>query len=177
MSALRERFLRLSGEPSDINEHLGLLRGLACDLRVRSIYEIGFRTGVSATALATAGKPLTCIDKDPCVQSIKKLRALTKLVHFVHGDSLTVPIMPHDLLHIDGMHTYKQVLAELRRYAPRCSTWIALHDTETFGEVGKDGTAPGLRAAISEFLAENQEWKLHLHLIHCNGMTVLSRRD
>lgn len=172
---IMERFRRLSGEQHDISEHLGLLRGLACNPSVRSIVEIGFRTGVSATALASAGKPLLAIDIEPCTQDVRKLRALARGFTFQQGDSLKVEIPKCDLLHIDSLHTYKQLLAELERHAGRVGQWIVMHDTETFGNKGKDGSTPGLLAAITEFLEWHPEWKLHLHLTNNNGLTLLRR--
>jgi hypothetical protein len=171
------RFQRLCGEEHDISEHLGLLRGLACDPEVGMIVEIGFRTGVSATALATADKPLHCYDIEPCAVARGKLAALAPRFRFHQGDSLKVEIPVCELLHIDSLHTYKHLREELRIHARFCRKWIALHDTETFGKIGKDGTKPGLVAAIDQFLSENEgEWTRHLHLTNNNGMTLLRRR-
>jgi hypothetical protein len=173
---LMERFRRLCGEEHDISEHLGLLRGLAMDDGVHTIVEIGFRTGVSATALATANKPLTCYDIESCKEGVRKLSALAPKFRFWQRNSLEITIEPCEMLHIDSLHTYKHLSAELHRHAPACRKWIALHDTMTFGETGKDGSKPGLRVAINEFIEEAHErWAIHLHLNNNNGMTVLRR--
>lgn len=176
-TALMERFRRLCGEKHDISEHLGLLRGLACDPEVGLIVEIGFRTGVSATALATAGKPLHCYDIEPCTTGVGRLKLLAPKFHFKQGDSLLATIPDCDLLHIDSLHTYKHLRAELHRHARYCRKWIALHDTATFGKKGKDGSEPGLMTAVREFLEqEGREWMVLLHLTNNNGLTVLQRR-
>lgn len=175
MKSLRQRFQALCGAGLDISEHLGLLHGLTTDPDVKTILEIGFRDGVSATALALAGKPLVCMDIEPCLVGRNKLLAIAGNFGFVQGNSLTAPAAPCDLLHIDSLHTHDQLIAELRRYAPNCSKWIALHDTETFGNHGKDGSTPGLSAAIDMFLKESPEWRIHLHLRNNNGLSLLKR--
>lgn len=174
---LEDRFRRLCGEQHDISEHLGLLRGLAMDPLVHTIVEIGFRTGVSATALATAGKMLTCIDIDPCTTAVRKLNVLAPNFNFLQRDSLNVQIPSCDLLHIDSLHTYKQLFSELQKHAPRCRKWIAMHDTETFAHKGKDGSKPGLKDAIDHFLDSEtgKPWRHLLSLCNNNGMTILER--
>lgn len=173
MAALND----LMGSALDISEHLGLLRGLAMDPEVRQIVEIGFRDGVSATALASAGKPLTCYDVEKCTKGVQKLRRLAENFSFVHGNSLEVKIPKCELLHIDSLHTYDHLREELRALAPSCSKWIALHDTQTFGRVSKGGTQAGLMDAIENFLvAEGSAWSIHLHLRNNNGMTLLRKK-
>lgn len=179
MKELMDRFRRLCGESHDISEHLGLLRGLACDPMVELIVEIGFRTGVSATALATAGKKLYCYDIEPCTEGVRKLKLLAPKFHFHQIDSLKAEIPNCDLLHIDSLHTYKHLKAELDRHARYCRKWIALHDTQTFANKGKDGSAPGLLDAMREFLLlepEGLRWKILLHLTNNNGLTLLQRK-
>lgn len=170
------KFRVLCGQKLDISEHLGLLRGLACSRNVQSIVEIGFRGGVSATALATAGKPLTCFDIEPCEDARRELKALAPNFKFVQGDSLELEIPQCDLLHIDSLHTYTHLRQELKRHGNKSQKYICLHDTETFGGQGKDGLTPGLASAIVEFLdSEGGEWKVLLNIPNCNGMTVLAR--
>jgi hypothetical protein len=183
MTPLETEFRRLMAANLDISEHLGFLRGLACDPMVNSIVEIGFRNGVSATALATAGKSLTCVDVERCMPGRQKLAAIGGKFSFIHGNSLEIEIPECDLLHIDGLHTYKQLSAELKLHSPRVRKWIVMHDTTTFGEVSKDGSKPGLLAAINEFVdllecmkRETEErWKPILSLTNCNGLTLLER--
>lgn len=176
MNALLRRVHELMAAGLDISEHLGLLRGLAMDPDVKSIVEIGFRTGVSSTALASAGKPLTSYDIEPCSKGVSKLRALATNFSFVQGDSLKITIPKCELLHIDSLHTYSHLIAELRRHASRSSKWIALHDTTAFAHVGKDGSKPGLMDAISNFLGtDGSVWTIHLHLPNNNGLTLLRR--
>jgi cephalosporin hydroxylase len=177
MKALDARLNELMGAGLDISHHLGFLLGLAMRPNVKRIVEIGFRDGVSATALARSGKELRCYDVEKCSTGRKKLASLAPNFSFEQADSLKVTIPACDLLHIDSLHTHDHLLAELRRHAGQCSTFIALHDTQTFGEKGKDGSEPGLKAAIETFLKESDgEWTLYLHLPNNNGMTLLLRR-
>jgi len=177
MRNLYMRFLKMMSGQHDISEHLGLLKGLASDPEVRRVVEIGFRTGVSATALLAAGNLVTCYDIESCTASVKKLRAIASNFQFIKADSLKVTIPLCELLHIDGEHTYRQLSQELRRHSPRVSKWIAMHDTETFALKGKDDSTPGLHAAIHEFLRteEGLKWKILLSLRNNNGMTVIER--
>lgn len=176
MTPLTEEFHRLMGQRLDISEHLGLLRGLASDPDVNTIVEIGFRTGVSATALATAGKPVTSYDIADCSQSAARLREIAPNFSFKREDSLSAMLPECDLLHIDSLHTYDQLKAELCCHHSQVTKWIALHDTTTFGKVSQDRTKPGLTQAIKEFLRrEGIDWRVLLTLTNNNGFTVLQR--
>ena len=178
MLTLKSEFHRLMSQRLDISEHLGLLRGLACDPDVKTIVEIGLRKGVSSVALATAGKPVTSYDITDCSAVAKRLREHAPTFSFVRGDSLKVTIPECDLLHIDSLHTYKQLRAELCRHHHNVTKWIALHDTTTFGSMGQDQTRPGLTKAIEDFLADKgKDWRIQLMLTNNNGFTLLQRES
>lgn len=176
MSKLMDLFRTYCGSKLDISEHLGLLRGLACLEGVETIVEIGFRTGISATALATSGKKVISYDIEDCSRHAVPLRRIAPNFEFRRADSLKITIPECDLLFIDSKHTYEQLAAELTLHAPRVSALTALHDTETFAEVGKDGSRPGLMRAWTDFLLKNPEWSLCLSLPNNNGLTILKRR-
>lgn len=175
MSELRKRYFELMSAGQDISEHLGLLRGLAEDEGVKVIAEIGFRTGVSTNALAMARKTVYSYDIEPSERHRSWFAQHAKHVQIIKANSLETFPPTCDLLHIDGDHTYTQVKAEFAAWSPKVSKWIALHDTATFGVVGRDGKKPGLNQAINEFVEENEDWKILLHLSHNNGMTLLER--
>ena len=173
-------FKRALTTPSDIWMHVGLLHGLAKLDSVLSIVEIGFRTGVSAAAFCAAGKSVTSIDIDPCEPHVSRLRAEYPNFQFIQGDSRMMQIPRCDLLFIDGEHTYETVLRELTEHSPKVLDYIVLHDTETFADHGKDGSKPGLRAAIDRFLRSQtfpDRFERLLHLPHNNGLTILKRED
>ena len=176
MGLLTDEFYRLMAAKLDISEHLGMLRGLACDSGVKTIAEIGFRTGVSAVALLTAGKPVFSYDIANCAAHAERVRKMAPKFTFTQADSLQITLPEVELLHIDSLHTYKQLKAELCRHHTRVTKWIALHDTTTFGTMSQDKTKPGLLQAIDEFLAtEGKDWRVQLTLTHNNGFTLLQR--
>lgn len=160
---------------SDIQEHLGLLHGLAktCD----RVVELGFRTGVSASAFLAAGVRLTSYDIDAgCKPHVRHLaRLYPDTFSFKVGDSREVSIPPCDLLFVDSDHTEETTLKELLRHNRQVSTWIALHDTVSFGRKDRPpGKGRGVMTAIDAFLALS-DWKQWLHLPNNNGLTILKR--
>jgi len=170
---LEALYLRACETHSDIHQHCPALRRLAGQSGV--VVELGMRHGVSTTALL-AGQPDTLVTTDlhrnPVVDQLTAVRGRTEF-SFVQGDSRSVAPRVCDLLFIDTRHTQMQLAAELKLHAPHCRHWIALHDTETFGEIGEDGE-PGLRPAIREFLAQNPQWFVLSHDRENHGLTVLS---
>lgn len=165
----------------DISEHLGLLRGIAMDPFVKTIVELGFRTGVSTLAFISTGKQVHSFDIKKCQPARSKLEKIAKEdwsptnFRFQQADTLKLQPFDCDLLFIDTLHTYEQLKHELLTWGPHVSQKIVCHDTETFGKVGEDNKKPGLRAAIDLFLATNKEWRLLLHLTNNNGLTILER--
>ena len=102
---------------------------------------------------------------------------------FVHEDVLQVKLKTTDFLFIDTWHVYDQLIMELNMHSPKIKKWIAMHDTETFGEKGEISSYSfrdkkerlGLKFAINEFLQNNSEWKLYEHYTYNNGLTILER--
>jgi hypothetical protein len=171
--------------PSDINEHLLLLRDLAskCD----HVTEFGVRGGTSTVAFL-AGQPKTLVSWDIEWRWIISQRMAD--LSFVAGDTnfqprvgntLEIITEPTDLLFIDTLHTARQLKAELTRHCDpafdRVRKYLVFHDTATFGYVGEDGTEPGLRAAIRWFQREHAFplWLLIEDRKNNNGLVVLER--
>ena len=51
-----------------------------------------------------------------------------------------------------------------------------MHDTYTFGDVGEDGSKPGLNNAIENFMFFNKGiWKIKFETPENNGLTILER--
>ena len=172
---LEQLYSYLRESPSDINEHLPTLRDLAS--QVDSVTEFGTRHGVSTVALL-AGQPkkLTCYDIDPKWDDwneILKLRGNTSL-SFNAQSTLKVKMEPTDFLFIDTLHTYDQLIEELRLHSGKVSKYIALHDTVTFAHVGEDPTKGGLWDAVSEFIFDG-DFEVKYHYQNNNGLTVLQR--
>jgi cephalosporin hydroxylase len=173
-------YLKNLAKPSDIQEHLGLMHGLAWSCR--RVVELGFRTGVSTSAFLAAGAKVRSYDSDPfCRPFVQKLaKEYPKTFEWKLGDSRDVDIPACDLLLIDTDHTYETTLIELCRHQHMVSTWIVLHDTVKFGLKDRPpGKGPGVMTAIHYFLmaSEQHSWKQWLHLNNCNGLTLLKRVD
>ena len=75
---------------------------------------------------------------------------------------------------IDTLHTYDQLIEELRLHSEKVSKYIALHDTVTFAHVGEDPTKAGLWDAVSEFIFDGS-FQVKYHYLNNNGLTVLER--
>lgn len=158
--ALEEYYQTCAKTPSDINEHLPLLRELASECE--HVTEFGLRWANGSTVAFLAAQPTELIsyDIEPrhiVSDNVRTLVANAGRTKFQPrcGDTLKIAIEPTDLLFIDTYHTGKQLLAELTRHvdpiANNVRKYLIFHDTKTFGLVGEDGSAPGLRTAIRQF--------------------------
>lgn len=186
--SLEEKYKVACGTPSDINEHLPLLREIAS--RCNHVTEFGLRGANGSTIALLAAQPdkLISWDIDPfsivsqAVLDLITIRGRTVFQPRV-GSTLEILIEPTDLLFIDTIHTFAHLKAELERHGDpienRIRKYIAFHDTVTFGTVGGDGTEPGLRAAIRWFQTRYAFpiWELVEDRKNCNGLAVLRRID
>lgn len=176
---LNNYFDKLKNTPSDINQHLETLKeyGEGCD----HITEFGVRHGVSTCALLMA-KPKKLISYDIKESSLfpylfYSKEALDNNIHFEYiiKDVLGVNIEETDLLFIDTLHTYDQLIQELRKHSVKVRKYIIMHDTETFGDIGEKKGTKGLKLAIKLFLNENPNWRLEKEFKHNNGLTIIKR--
>lgn len=186
-AALREMmFLEACTGPSDIHEHLPLLKQLAsaCD----HVTEMGMRWGTGSTVAFLAAQPKTLVSWDfdlkaivsQRVADLNSVRGKTDFQPRV-GDTRLITTEPTDLLFIDTWHTAKQLQAELERHVSpledRVRKYLVFHDTVTFGDKGEDDSVPGLRAVIRWFQREQAFplWQLVEDRKNNNGLVVLSR--
>jgi len=179
---LEEMFSAAKATPSDIHEHLDVLRELSA--KCEHVTEFGLRTGMSTIALL-AGQPKTLISWDinplsVVSQHVANLVMVAGKTSFQPrvGSTLDVTIEPTDLLFIDTLHTYKQLRDELWRHAhpetSKVKRYLVFHDTSTFGFEGEDGTQPGLRGAIRWFQKNAFPlWRLAEDRQNNNGLVVL----
>jgi len=162
---------------SDINEHLQTLYLYAkkCDF----ITEFGVRDVVSTWAFANARpKSLVCVDikKSKNVDEFLSICSSENVnAKFVLSNTLEITIEPTDLLFIDTLHNYSQLIGELSRHSSSVSKYIIMHDTSTYGERDEVGNGCGLKRAISEFLVSNKDWFIKETFTNNNGLTVLER--
>ncbi len=195
---LEQAYALVCATPSDIHQHLPALRWLATDTvdhdnlnsagqwRVygsfTQIVEFGVRSVVSTWAMLAA-RPQSMLSVDiERHGNVDVCEAVCRDAgqpwEFRKVSTLDLPPVRCAMLFIDTLHTYAQLRAELERHAGGVTRCIALHDTETFGERGMDEKAPGLKAALNEFLAgtKGRPWEIAAHFTHNNGLTVLRRR-
>ena len=174
----------------DISEHLNTLKeyGSKCN----TITEMGVRWGSSTIAfLNSDAEKIISYDivtnKD--IQNIENIVKETKINHkFIIADSLKIDIKETDLLFIDTLHTYNQLLNELNLHSKNVKKYIILHDTTTFARkdekiyphasniVKKEKiNKVGLRTAMEDFLKNNNDWKIEKDYKNNNGLTILKR--
>jgi hypothetical protein len=112
---------------------------------------------------------------------------------FCLEDVLEATIPNTDLLFIDTLHTYFQLLSELNLHSANVNKYIVLHDTTSFGHGDepfyssleymimsnkvKHGEKRGLLNAIEEFMGstEGKKWAIHKVYENNNGLTILKR--
>ena len=162
---------------SDINEHLPVLKRYADE--VSHITEFGVRW-VSSTKAFLASSASTLISYDILTtpeikQYIQKCAELNVPWVYIEQSTLECVIEETDLLFIDTLHTYTQLIKELELHANKVRKYIICHDTSTFARRGMDDDNKGLMDAIDEFLEDNNEWIIHEHSNNNNGLTILRR--
>jgi len=175
--------------PTDINEHLPVLRELG---RGKRILELGVRTGCSSIAFL-AGRPgsLTSIDidwsqLDPQVIAGAELAGVKWGRHKLSSIDATAlngytgyviyaETRNYDLLFIDTLHTADQIREELRIHAPHADR-IVIHDTVANWAKGENGQ-PGIGGPILDLLEPvDSVWSVEKEYSNNNGLMVL-RRD
>jgi len=162
--------------PSDINEHIPTLKEFAAKA-AGVVVEVVPRVGNSTVGLL-AGQPKSLFSygpraNTPLFERLVPVRGSTDMSAIIE-DSLASDIPYCDLLFIDTQHTEKRLAAELSRHTPRCRRFIAIHDTEIYGQNGEDG-GPGLLSAIAQFLIAYPDWFVCYHAKNNHGFTVLSK--
>ena len=187
MEEILKKYNDLCNTPSDINEHLPVIKKYSEECE--HVTEMGVRYVVSTWALL-ASKPkkivcydiLTGLDMNIFNNNISELsdRAKEENVDFsfIQADVLNIEIEDTDLLIIDTYHEYNQIKQELNLHAIKVKKYLIFHDTTTFGEFGetfKEPNTVGIWPAIEEFLNNNPEWKIQERLTNNNGLTILKK--
>lgn len=187
---IESKFKMAKSAPSDINQHLDTLRSYAEECE--HVTEMGVRGVVSIWALLAAGpKRLVSYDIVDCPvdEAIKLGRAWGVDFEFKKEDVLKADIEPTDMLFIDTLGTYSQLIMELKMHASKVNKYILLHDTSTYGHRDEsryhgaselalsDHGKVGLVPAVQDFLStsEGKKWSVRAVFEHNNGLTVLGR--
>lgn len=196
---LEEMYIRACGQPSDINEHVPILRELAKECS--SVVEIGIIGKVSTwgilQGLSKNGLPNRTylgIDINLPWGTIAKAEELAEengiAFKFWQENDLNILIPPTDLLFIDSTHTYCHLTYELEKFSPYVSKYIAMHDTSdpwgNYNDPAYQGdyteypdwynrNKQGLWPAIEDFLETHPEWILRERLFNNHGFTILER--
>lgn len=179
---------------SDINEHLETLYKYSkeCD----HITEMGVRW-VSSTWPMLLSNPKKMISYDinlhPNVNDVIKLSEEYNINYsFIVKDVLEVEIEPTDLLFIDTLHTYNQLISELDLHSDKVSKYIILHDTTHFGRIdeviydhaseivkNKEKHKKGLMTAVEDFLltVKGSRWEIFEVFENNNGLTILKNKS
>lgn len=167
---------------SDINQHLPTLKKYA--EKCNHVTELGVR-GIVSTWAFLAGKPKRLISADIVSPddfkgggTLSEVYTAAKEIgvefEFILGDDLKIKLEETDLMFIDTLHTYEQLIQELTYLSPKVKKYIILHDTLTFGSIGETG-GDGLLRAVAEFLKANKGWVILEQFYNNNGLTVLSK--
>jgi len=180
MNRVEQRFTALSQIPSDMNEHMPVLRYYA-DQCIH-VTELGVRKGVSTWAfLSSMAKRVVSVDvnhPDEFGGSLQEMRDASVEAGvdftFILADDLCIELEETDLLFIDTLHTYNHLTKELALHAGKARKYIIFHDTVHYGEIGVDGQK-GIMPAIEEFLTEHPEWKIKEDYQNNNGLRILER--
>jgi hypothetical protein len=175
--ALEKIYAQKCETPSDINQHLPILRKYAA--QCNHITEFGVRGVVSTWALLAA-KPQTLNSYDikyhPNIEKAKKIAAENNIdFTFNTKNVLHIEITDTDLLFIDTYHTYDQLKEELCLHGNKARKYLIMHDTTIFGRRSADGSNQGLLDAIEEFLGQNPHWKIIEQANDNVGLTVMQR--
>jgi hypothetical protein len=180
--------------PSDINEHLPTLYEYAKECE--HITEMGVRWVSSTWALLLSNpKKMISYDilKHPQINEVLEISKEYEIDYtFFERDVLKVEIEETELLFIDTLHTYNQLINELDIHSEKCSKYIILHDTTFFGDVDEiiyDHASPdikkmsknkqGLWNAVIDFLntEKGKKWEVHERFTNNNGLTILKRKN
>jgi hypothetical protein len=197
---LKHRYELSCSQPSNINEHVPVLRHLA--MECSSVVEIGLNAMVSSWGILQGLSESPSASRsyfgiDISVPPLSTLNLAKRLAEgngisfgFSYANDMNVEIGPTELLFIDSLHTYCHLTYELEKFSPEVSKYIAMHDTSApWGDIDDveyhgdyteyppeyDRTKRGLWPAVEDFLQRHPEWVLHERRFNNHGFTILKR--
>jgi len=165
---IQEKYQELLTTSSDIQTHLQHIKETVQE--GDTVVEMGVRDCVSTWALLAARpRQLTSIDvvlpKRENLEVVVNAAQEESIDFIFHvADSTHFIMEPVDILFIDTIHTYSQLVKELWRHAENTKKYIILHDANI----------PEMAACIQDFLY-NPHWKLHKWVETQTGLAILKR--
>lgn len=194
--ALEGQYLYHCSQPSDINEHLPVLRQLAAECSSVADMNSGEMRSIWACLKGLSESSFT--DRmyraiNPWMMPLKELRLAEQfsLAHNIDFEYWVAETkLEADLLLIDTLHTYCHLTHELERYSGSVNKYIVIHDTsDPWGQRndanyrGDYSEYPawisrkkkGLWPAVTDFLKRHPEWMLGHRYINNHGLTILKR--
>lgn len=168
MTSIQEKYKHLLATPSDISNHLETVQKYVSEGDI--VLELGVRHVVSTWALLL-NKPKRLISVDIVPPPADKLQEAANAAkeaginfEFIQADSTYIEVAPVDVVFIDTLHFYSQVVKELWRHAENTRKYIIFHDS----------LMPEVAAAVQDFLY-NSHWQL-AEINHMDtGLTVVKR--
>jgi len=166
---IEEKYQELLEKRSDVNKHFPTIRKYVAE--GDTVLELGVRHMVSTWALL-ANKPSQLISVDvvaPPEDALREVKEATQKeginFQFQQQDSTVVDLFPGvDVLFVDTLHLYSQVVKELWRHAHKTRKYIIFHDYHI----------PEVSAAIHDFLY-NTDWEWAEINAEDSGLAVVKR--
>ena len=197
---LRQQYEIARVTPSDIHEHLGLLRLLAhqCASAVEiGVKGMGSTWGILKGLSEDTSEPRSYLGIDTGPHPAAVLRYAKKVAEecgiafdVLQVSELNADIGTTDLLFINSFHTYTHLMYELETFSPKVAKFIALpytnipsayfNDPAYLGDYSEfpclyDPLKRGIWLAMEDFLKRHREWALYERRFNNNGFTVLRR--
>jgi len=180
-SFLEQEYKIACTTPSDINEHLHILKQLADECE--HVTEMGTRSGVSTRAFLNSDVILRAYDlflDQRMIELFEHAAEEGKNVQYIEDNVLEVEIDETDMLFIDTWHCYDQLIQELNLHASKVKKYLVFHDTQTYAVtseefLGRRGSNGLLPAIIHYMIANPGVWQFKIHRTNNNGLSVLER--
>lgn len=163
-----DKYEELKNTPSDVNHQFENIR--KCVTPGDYVVEFGVRECVSTWALLKS-RPAGLISVDivrPPEKNLAEVEAAAKEAgvnfRFIEGDSVYFDADPYDVLFVDTLHLYSQVVKELWRNCEKVRKYIIFHDSNI----------PEVRACIQDFLF-NLNWSFVVENHEGTGLSIVKR--
>lgn len=182
-------YVRHCAGKTAIAPHLPRLRALADGLELA--VEFGVKRGASSAALLLGAKRVVSFDVVATPEARELEAAAGGRWDYRIEDSRKADVPECDMLFVDSLHDYEQCAAELNYHGDKARRFIALHDTQTFWEVGANGetgrkkwdyvagrgSVPldclGIGQAILNFMSCHRKWYVQASYPDSHGLLVL----